>query len=116
MGLRKLTLDEVEISLTIEVDDHGPEGCFATGNDAQDEKMVREIREKMARGDVWAWCVVTVKARWNGFIGTDTLGECSYKDEKDFREDGYGDLVGEALDDLNGSIFDTHSRLRELVG
>ncbi len=117
MRLRELTLDEVEVSLETARDEHGPEGCFDGGDDGKDEEMVREIRERMARGDVWAWCVVTVKARWNGFSGSDVLGGCSYKDEADFREEGgyYEDMVAEALDDLNKSVAHYYDRIVPLL-
>lgn len=116
MGLRELTLDEVEVELTIDTDEHGPEGCFATDEPDKDEELVREIRERVASGDVWAWCTVTVEARWNGFVGTDVLGGCSYKDEADFKEEGgyYQQMVAEALDELNRSIAEMDSRISEL--
>lgn len=114
MGLREL--DEVEVELTIETDEHGPEGCFATDEPDKDGEMVREIRGRMVRGDVWAWCVVTVEVRWKGFLGANCLGGCSYEDEKGFKEEGayYQQMVAEALDELNRSITEMDSRISEL--
>ena len=50
-------------------------------------KHVHEL-EQVSDGD-WAWCDVTVIARFSDLTGTAYLGQCSYKDEADFKSDGY---------------------------
>ena len=91
-------LVEYTIHLHEEYDD--PEGYFATGDDELDGKICRDIRES-AESNQWAWCVVEVKANYEGIFGNDFLGACNYASEKDFRESGYFDnMKAQALDEL----------------
>ena len=115
--LRKLTTDDVEISLTIHGDEDGPRGQFASGDDARDEEIVQEILTRLNRGDLWAWCVVTVEARWKGFSGTNHLGGCSYENEADFKQEGgyYQQMVNEAVDELNEAVAEAYAGISELV-
>lgn len=117
MRIRELTADEVEFTLEIEEDGVPEEGDFDSGEPEKDEELRRELRKRLANGDLWAWCTVVVTAKWKGWKGVDTLGGCSYKDEADFRqEDGYfGDMKERALEDLNKSIAKCAAEIGELA-
>lgn len=59
------------------------------------------IREQLARGNEWAWCVATVTAEYDGCTGRASLGGCSYEGRKAFDDAGEtAQLASEALDDL----------------
>src|SRR6476659_7189825 len=81
------------ISLHVERD---PDDCSFP----DDPDLVSEIRNEIANGSVWAWCVVTVTATLDGLTGRDSMGGCSYASEGEFRENGYASMAEEALDDL----------------
>ena len=85
--------------------DLSPEGHFASGDEEADKKMVAEIINDYNNGNLWAWCcvVVTASVMISGevFTGTVSLGACSYKDEEDFKQDGYyPDMCKEARENL----------------
>jgi hypothetical protein len=94
----------IEYRISVEPEQDDPEGHFATGDDAADAEIVEQIR-KDAEWSEWAWCVVKVSARFNGFEGVAYLGACSYKDEADFKTSGYyEDMQAEAREDLEREI------------
>lgn len=110
----KFNLSEVEYSLTVEMDEMQVEGnALASGDDALDEKVENEIIERLNAGDVWAWACVKVTATWNGIEGTDYLGGCSYKDEKDFKQNSgyYESMKDEALEDLKRTIKEMQTKV-----
>lgn len=87
-----------------EPDEDGPEGYFATGDDAEDARIVAEIRENM-QWNTWAWCFVrvTVSVELGPAVieGWDSLGGCSYADEEEFTaSDYFKDMMNEAALDL----------------
>ncbi len=91
---------------------------FDSGEPDFDAAASREIRERLARGDDWAWCEVQVRVTWRGFKGESSwLGGCSYASEQDFREPGgyFDDLLDEAIDDLNLAIRRAESPELRLV-
>jgi hypothetical protein len=72
---------------------------------------VRWVREQLANGNQWAWCITRVEARWNDghrtFKGeSNWLGGCSYRSEADFKQPGgyYDDMKKEAYDDLVSKV------------
>jgi hypothetical protein len=68
--------------------------------DSDDAGTLRWIRAERAAGNVWAWCVATVTAEYDGLVGRAVLGGCSYASRKDFEASNLADLTTEALDDL----------------
>ena len=49
----------------------------------------------------WAWCVVEVKAQWEGLTASTILGGVVEKNEQSFRENGYfDDMKHEAMTEL----------------
>lgn len=70
--------------------------ALASGDSFLDKSVEDEIIARLDQGDVWAWADVTVIAEvqtdtGETFSGEDYLGGGSYKDEADFRRDGYFD-------------------------
>ena len=116
MGLRKLTKNDVEFVLTIEDDDTPLEGAFSSDDPEADRNLVKELKHRLDRGDVWAWCTVIVTARWKNWRGIATLGACSYDDEADFKSGGgyYEGMCEDAVEDLNNRIHSTAESLKEL--
>jgi hypothetical protein len=82
-----------------------PDSFLASGDDDKDAKTVAEILERANAGDVWAWCVVEVRASVDlGLVcltGEDVLSACSYQDEEDFKRDAYYlNMLAEACKEL----------------
>jgi hypothetical protein len=106
----RVNRDNVEITIDIEPSDDPPEASFydAETNTWQEPhpnfaKHVHEL-EQVSDGD-WAWCDVTVTARFSDLTGTAFLGQRSYKDEADFKSDGYYEqMVDDAIRELQQHI------------
>jgi hypothetical protein len=99
--IRKLTLAEVDFDIEILPEDTNPADDFDSGDAEQDAADVAEINRRLEY-DLWAWCVVRVVAKWNGFEGDTYLGGCSYDGPADFKAGGYYEqMQEEALADLN---------------
>ena len=109
--------DEIEIRLTVEQDDTPVRGnVMASGDDDFDHECEEDVLRRLDDGDVWAWEFVTVEARWNGWVGRDTLGGCTYEDERAFRSDPYYEaMVEEAIQDLNRRVRNAIEVLRPLT-
>ena len=110
----RVTRDNVQITIDIERSDESPESSFfdPETNTWQEPhpgfaKAVHEL-EQVAVGD-WAWCDVTVIARFSNLTGTAFLAQRSYRDENDFKTDGYYDqMVDEAIAELQRNIDIVH--------
>lgn len=99
--------DEVTYTLDVQPEDIPVRGnALASGDDEEDRRAEDEIIERLEAGDVWAWASVVVRAEWNGFVGRDYLGGCSYANEDDFKAPGgyYDDMKQQALDDLHREV------------
>ena len=118
--LRKLTrADGVEIKITIEAEEIDYRDQF------DDPRDVAIIADRLARGEVEAWCCVTVEARWNGLKGYAHLGGCSLEAAVGTasREPLYTPLacaqehgmLDEALDDLNATLASMATTIAPLV-
>lgn len=110
--VRRLTAKDVEFIIEHEPEETPIEGNASAIDEDTDKEVVEWIRDQLSRGNTWAWCRVKVSAAWNGFIGSDYLGCCSYKSEKDFKACGYYvDMKVEALAALNREIAETSDTL-----
>lgn len=99
--------ERATIKLTVEPENIPVEGnACACGEPDCDDAHIRPIIEAVESGDPWAWCQVYVEAEYGGFKGGDSLGGCSYRDEKDFRAPGgyFEDMVENALEQLAREI------------
>lgn len=81
--------NEAQIEIIVRSEDMPVRGNYiVSGDDAYDKEQEDNVIAKMEWNE-WAWCVVQVRATWNGLEASDYLGGCSYESEKQFREDGY---------------------------
>lgn len=79
----------------------------ASGDNKADKAMEDKILTRLARGDVWAWCGVEVRAEFRGITASDYLGGCCYKNEADFKTGPYyRDMVRESTGKLADMIAD----------
>lgn len=114
--VRELTADEVEFVLTCEPEDIAIEGNCSAIDDETDAEIAAWIYDQLDAGNEWAWCRVTVTARWKDFAGADHLGGCSYRSREEFMAPGgyYEDMRAVALEDLNASVARCAEELEEL--
>lgn len=108
----------IEYQIHIDQDDIPVRGnALASGDDAEDRAAENEILTQLDHGNLWAWCSVTVTARYGGFEGADHLGGCSYRGTEEFILPGgyYDDMKAEALTRLVASVSDGCKVYNELV-
>ena len=105
------TIDRVTYELRIEEEDVPVRGnAMASGDDDLDRKYEDEILDRLDRGDLWAWCQVTVTAKITvedqRFEGWDALGGCSYRNVEEFIQPGgyWEDMRHQALLDLASNL------------
>jgi hypothetical protein len=116
MVTRKLTRDDVDVQLECLPEDTQIEGNASCVDPETDAETVAWIRSELDRGNDWAWCTARVTVTWNGLEGVDYLSCCSYRNERDFRNDGYyDDMIHEALADLNRKVAAMAHKLESLV-
>lgn len=116
--LRRLRADEVEFVLKVVQDDMPVRGnAMASGDDAADKAYEDEILKRLEYGDVWAWSLVTITAKWKGWEVHDTLGACCYLSEEDFKKPGgyFDDMKTVALHELNNLLAINLMNIAELV-
>lgn len=119
MQPRKLTESEVTFTIEMEPEFMPFEGQF------DDRRDVAFIRKRLAAEQQEAWCMLTVKASWNGFDGFDHLGgvslDCGQHPsgvkvakavEKFARE---SDMHSQALEDLTRVIAEQAAKLAPLL-
>lgn len=102
---------ELDVDVEIADEDVDTSEAFGPSDDpAADAEMSRTIRERLGRGDLWAWCSVRVVVRRtdaprSAILGASSwLGACSYLDEDDFRSSAYFvDMLREAIDSIGAS-------------
>lgn len=95
---------DIEITVACEPEHIPIEGNASAIDPKTDAKVAKWIKDQLARGNDWAWCTARVRVSYRGVLSTETtLGACSYKSEKSFRDDNgyYGDMVDECLAELN---------------
>lgn len=102
-----ITLDLATVVYTVDVEQDDQPVCCQSGDPnyaAEDSAMEDAIRERLDRGDVWAWAVVTVTASAAGFIGRDTVGGFTFDDADAFEADAGAEMRETALDALRSAI------------
>ncbi|HEY8096873.1 MAG TPA: hypothetical protein VIE65_12395 [Methylobacter sp.] len=115
-SIRELKEGEVTFFLTIESEEVPVDGHFDSDEPEKDRKFEREIKQRLARHDYWAWCTVKITACWEDISESDCLGCCSYESEDDFKKDNYyEDMKATALSGLNKKIQERFHQIRELV-
>ena len=97
----------IEYRLYIQQDDQEVRGNASAWDDEAENKAYEDaIIERLDSGDVWAWAVVTVEARYKDFSGLDNLGACCYENTAAFiTPDGYWpDMKAESYSDLLNAL------------
>jgi hypothetical protein len=117
LTLRRLTAEEVTFEMRVDQDDVPFKGNVMASGDAEVDREVEHwVESQLAYGNEWAWCIVTITARYRNFEGTDTLAGCSYESEEAFKAcPYYTDLRAGALDVLNDNMAAQFDELSELV-
>src|SRR5688572_8056487 len=103
-AMKQIPVDEIEWTLRCEPEDVAIEGnAMASGDDAVDQECYQWIRDQLDSGNLWAWCWVSLEARWNGLTSRESLGGCSYKSREDFIANSmyYDDMRAECIRQLN---------------
>lgn len=120
MRLRRLTKKDVEFELSVEPEDIPWEGnAMASDDEEYDREYNEQIEDLLNRGFTEAWCILVVKASWDGYEGVASLGGNTFfpphNNEKDFQEqaEAHG-LYEEALDDLNKTLAQAAKDLSKL--
>lgn len=103
-----MTIDEKKFKITVEClpEDMRIEGNASAIDDETDRQIADNIREQLANGNDWAWCIVRVRAEYKGLRADSYLGGCSYKSREDFMLPGgyYDDMRAEVIADLSAQI------------
>ncbi len=106
--MSRLSPDDCTYVLSVEPEHVPYVGNCSAVSPEQDAETESWIREQLAAGNEWAWCIVTVTAHYEGYSALAGLGCCSYESEASFRDDPYfSDLKAEAfnrLSDIVGSL------------
>lgn len=77
----------VEYEITIEADEADYHGnCMASGDDAVDRESEQWITDQLNSGNELAWCWIEVRASFEGFEGTDSLGGVSVRNRAELDE------------------------------
>lgn len=94
-------IEEVDFSIECLDENLQIEGNASAIDEETDKKIANKIRRQLAAGNSWAWCCVKVTATWKNFSAETYLGGCSYRNEKQFKQDGYfEDMKSETYQDL----------------
>ena len=93
----------VRIDLHIAPEDVPVRGNASAWGEPEDGILADAIEQRLADGDLWAWCTVRVTCTDTGVEGKAYLGGCSYDDTIDFLQHGTGylyDLAAEAYSEV----------------
>lgn len=104
--MKKLTIDMVEFEIILHNEDQPVRGnAIASGDDKYDTKVENRIIKQLESGNLWAWCVVEVKATFEDLEASDYLGGCSYRNQRDFEKGGYyEDMKDRAFEALSAKV------------
>ncbi len=108
---------EIEFTLRCEPEQMPYKGNCSAVDEDSDRETEQWIADQLASGNEWAWCWVLVEAKieldGEEFVGSASLGGCSYESEAGFREDQYyQDLKIEARDALISTLRGSGKRGR----
>ena len=97
----------IRIDLHIAPEDIPVRGNASAWGEPEDSEHATAIENRLADGDLWAWCTVRVTCADGGVKGTAWLGAATYEDTADFIQYGYlQDMVREAYDEYEGNRED----------
>ena len=101
-----ISIDKCDVVVSIEPEDIPVRGnLIDSGDKERDTKDEDEVIECLNNGDHWAWGYVKVKVSLKEvpeLTHTETLGCCSYGNEKEFLADNYySGMILTCLEELN---------------
>lgn len=80
---------------------------IASDDPESDKRYEDNLIHRIDMGDLWAWCVIEVRAEFRGIIASTYLGGCSYENSDDFmRCPYYKDMVADVVRRLAYEITD----------
>lgn len=92
-----------------------PEDSFGYETEEENREAAEYVRSELASGNDYAWCWVRVVVRYAGHEGDDSIGACSYTDERDLMTNGpVADLVMGAWYEIKRKRVATRKALRTL--
>lgn len=96
------TIEQVTFTIECLPEDIPVRGYASAIDEETDRKTEKRIYKQLENGNEWAWCTVKVTATYKGITGTDYLGCCSYKSQKDFEKNSgyYSDMKNVAFNNL----------------
>lgn len=108
---KQIKKGDVTFTLSVEPEYTPIKGnAIASGDSAFDANVEKELQEKVNRGDVWAWCTVSVTGTYKGITATEYLGCCSYENEAEFKKDAYySDMCSQVVELINERLADIFS-------
>lgn len=96
--LHQYILNHCSITVTPEAEYLHPKDVF------EDERDVHHVI-KESEWNSWAWCCVCVTVTFHGITESDYMGTCSYKDQKEFEDDGdYAEMVDSCVTRLTERV------------
>lgn len=100
-----LSNPEVEVKFEALNEDMAP--------DWDNEDDIKRIEREYNNGNFYAWFCAKVTVRYKGFEADEYLGGCSYKSEKDFKENSgyYIDMIGQCVNQINKEITDHNNEV-----
>lgn len=95
----------VEVEFSAEPEDISPSDML------DDERDVKYIEREFDRGNGYAWFCAKVTVSYKGYSADNYLGCCSYKSERDFKENSgyYTGMIDECVIEINKAITDTNA-------
>lgn len=100
-------MERITLRIRVEPEELDYRGnCSATGDEARDREAEDWITHQLARGNIFAWCWISVEVSCGPFTGSDSLGGCSYASREDFERDRLEEMKENALADLRKHMRD----------
>ena len=115
IAARLVSMGAVEFVMEVDPDPEPYVGNCSAIDPATDAEQERWIADQIASGNEWAWCRVTVWARFENLQGSDSLCGCSYESRAAFQAGGYyEDMKQEAVRDVARQLGESVGALRLL--
>jgi hypothetical protein len=82
--------EKITYSIIVEEEFLPVEGNAINSGDSDLDKLIEDkIKERLKKGDIWAWCVVSVFASYGVYQASDIAEKMSFENEKEFCESWY---------------------------
>jgi len=108
-------MDKILIRVDYEEEDLEIEGNVSAIDKETDLAQERWTHDQLNAGNLFAWCWVKVTARCGPFIGSDSLGCCSYATKEDLERDLLPEMKCNAVADLKSNMQRAVADARDLA-